>query len=323
MNLASGGTTMAHNGNVEPRLSTLREIGHFGANPGNLGMYAYEPAKRAKKCPAVVVLHGCSQTAAGFDIGSGWSKLAEANGFILICPEQRRANNDQTCFSWFRPEDVTRGRGEVASVSEMIDWAVDNLAVDPASVFICGLSAGGAMTAAMLATYPERFAGGAIIAGLPYGAASSVSEAMDAMFVGKVRDAPKWGDQVRNASNHSARWPKVAIWHGTGDTVVRPINAGELVKQWTNVHEIGAGQPEIDQVDTATRRIWRDADGCECVTDYMIPSMGHGVPVDAVDPPAPFFLPAGISATHRIAEDFGRLAPPKLVRRASRVGLRA
>ena len=38
-----------------------------------------------------------------------------------------------------------------------------------------GLSAGGAMTSVMLATYPEVFAAGAIIAGLPLMAARTIS----------------------------------------------------------------------------------------------------------------------------------------------------
>lgn len=37
------------------------------------------------------------------------------------------------------------------------------------------------MTAAMLASYPEVFKGGAIIAGLPYGSAKTVPEAFDRM----------------------------------------------------------------------------------------------------------------------------------------------
>ena len=323
MDFDPGGPKRADYGTTAASVGTLREIADFGTNPGKLRMYAYEPARRAKTCPAVVVLHGCSQTASGFDIASGWSKLAEENGFLLVYPEQKRSNNEQTCFSWYQPEDVTRGRGEVESIRQMIDRAVTGLGVDAASVFICGLSAGGAMTAAMLAAYPELFAGGAIIAGLPYGAASNVSEALDAMYVGKIKDAPKWGDRVRDASSHAAPWPKVAIWHGTGDSIVKPINAGELVKQWTNVHEVGAEQPEIAQIGTATRRIWRNADGCECVTDYMIPGLGHGVPVDDVDPPAPFFLPAGLSATCQIAEDFGLLDKHRPNRLMSLVGLGA
>ena len=323
MNLAPRGTTRATYGAATTRVSDIRDVENFGSNPGNLRMFVYSPAKRAKRCPAVVVLHGCTQSASGFDIASGWSKLADAGGFVLIYPEQKRSNNDQTCFSWYQPNDVARGEGEVESIRQMVDCAVDDLSVDPTSVFISGLSAGGAMTAAMLATYPELFAGGAIVAGRPYGAASNVSEALDAMFVGKTKDAPKWGDRVRSASNHAASWPKVAVWHGTNDNVVKPINAGELVKQWTNVHGVGAEQPEIDQVGLATRRIWRDADGCECVTDYSLAGLGHGVPVDAVDPPAPFFLPAGMSAVRQIAEDFGLLDKHRPDRRLSLVSLLA
>lgn len=37
------------------------------------------------------------------------------------------------------------------------------------------------MTSVMLATYPDVFAGGAIIAGLPYGAANNVQQAFENM----------------------------------------------------------------------------------------------------------------------------------------------
>ena len=286
----------------------LREVEAFGANPGDLRMHVFEPGQRARRCPAVVVLHGCTQTAAGFDEASGWSRLAERHGFVLIYPEQKRSNNEQGCFSWFLPLDVARDGGEAASIRSMVAWAVDGLSVDAGSVFVCGLSAGGAMACAVLATSPDLVAGGAIIAGLPYGAATGVSDALDAMYVGKVKDAGRWGDLVRTAScGWDGAWPTVSIWHGTRDHVVRPINAGELVKQWTNVHRVGAASPEVDGVGPATRRVWRDDAGRGCVTTYTVPDLGHGVPVDDADPPAPFFIPAGLAATRRIAADFGLL----------------
>ena len=43
--------------------------------------------------------------------------------------------------------------------------------IDTQRIFVTGLSAGGAMTSVMLAIYPEVFAAGAIIAGLPFGVA--------------------------------------------------------------------------------------------------------------------------------------------------------
>ena len=298
-----------------PSAPRLRLVADFGANPGALRCHLYEPACRPRRAPLVVVLHGCGQTAAGFDAASGWSRLAAAHGFLVLYPEQSAGNNAGTCFSWFEPGDVTRGRGEVASIAAMIDWAVAEHGADPAGVHVCGLSAGGAMAAAMLATYPERFAAGAVVAGLPYGAAAGQGEAFDAMFTGRVRDPRRWGDLVRAASDHAGPWPRVAIWFGTADPVVRPINAGELVKQWTDVHGVGRREPLVERVGSAThrsitRRTWHDGEGEPCVIAYSVPDLGHGHPVDEIDPPAPFFLPAGIAATRQIAGDFGLLDRP-------------
>ena len=292
-----------HRSGKASQVPGLRAVDGFGGNPGNLRCHVFVPTERAERAPCVIVLHGCGQTAAGFDAASGWSRLAAEHGFSLIYPEQTYGNNSQTCFSWFEPGG--RGRAEVESIRQMVDWAVTELGAGPA--FVCGLSAGGAMAAAMLAIHPERFAAGAIVAGLPYGAASGAAEAFEAMGGGRVRDARKWGDLVRAASDHAGPWPRVAIWFGTADAMVKPINAGELVKQWTDVHGVGARTPETDRLGPATRRIWRDSAGTACVTAYSVPDLGHGVPVDAVNPPAPFFLPAGLAATRQIAADFGLL----------------
>ena len=53
----------------------------------------------------------------------------------------------------------------------------------------------------MLATYPEMFAGGAIIAGLPFGAAQNVRDALESMRSAPLRTPAQWGDVVRAASD--------------------------------------------------------------------------------------------------------------------------
>ena len=284
----------------------LRDVEDFGTNPGSLRMRLLAPSGLSiRRRPLVVALHGCTQSAAGFARGSGWDRIALAHGAILLLPEQRPANNRKGCFSWFEPHDTRRGEGEVESIRQMIETAIAAHGADPRRVYVTGLSAGGAMTCAMLATYPELFDGGAIVAGLPYGAASNAAEAFDCMFVGRTRETRARGEAVRAAAPAPGRWPALSIWHGTADAVVKPINAGELIKQWTSVHGVSAQVPEEDSIGTTIRRVWRDSGKRACVTEYSVPGLGHGMPVADDVPPAPFFLPAGLSAAEQIARDFG------------------
>jgi feruloyl esterase len=303
-------------------LTVTRE---FGPNPGNLRMLSYVPAGIGRAAPLVVVLHGCKQAAGSYDRGSGWSQLANRFGFALLMPEQRRANNGNGCFNWFQTEDVTRGEGEVASIAAMIRFMLREHRLDARRVFINGLSAGGGMTAAMLATYPELFAGGAIIAGLPYGSATTVHDAFGVMGQGRVRQPTELGDRVRAASQHPGPWPKVSIWQGDADHVVNPANAMELVKQWTDVHGVSIDSAEEQAIGTVSHKIWRGTDGRPAVELYTIPGFGHATPIDPVAalevarcglPTANrYILPAGISSPYLMAESWGLTGRPLTHRR--------
>jgi poly(hydroxyalkanoate) depolymerase family esterase len=292
-------------------MDRLSETTGFGSNPGNLRMLTYLPQALAGSPALVVVLHGCSQTAAGYDHGTGWSTLADRYGFAVLFPEQQRANNPKTCFSWFQPGDTARGQGEALSIRQMVEHMVRAHGIDRSRVYVTGLSAGGAMAAALLAAYPEVFAGGAIIAGLPAGAATNVHEAFETMFNGRTRPAREWGDLVRAASPHRGPWPRVSIWHGSADKTVTPMNAQELVKQWTDVHGLSRTEAETGKVDGYPRRVWRDPSGEALVEEYTITGMAHGAPLApsaAEHPhgaPGPFLLDVGIASSYHIAAFWG------------------
>lgn len=162
----------------------MEEVFFSGANPGGLRMLSYTPENLPAKSPLVVVLHGCTQSGAGYASAAGWLTLADRLGFAVLAPEQTSNNNPNRCFNWFEPEDTQRGKGEAASIHAMITYMIVSRDLDAERVFITGLSAGGAMTAAMLAAYPETFAAGAVIAGLPAGAADSVHRAFAVMRAG-------------------------------------------------------------------------------------------------------------------------------------------
>lgn len=296
---------------VPPRSARLREITNFGTNPGNLLMRAYVPNSVPRMPSLVVALHGCTQTADEFDHGTGWSTLADGLGFVVIYPEQQPSNNPQSCFSWFLPGDATRDCGEALSIRQMIERAIVDFGIDRRRVFVTGLSAGGAMTSVMLATYPETFAGGAIIAGLPYGCAASVKEAFEAMFNERLTSARALGDRVRAASRYQGPWPKLSVWHGSADPTVRQSNAEEIIGQWLNVHGLSARPSHVENLTGHLRRVWHDANGEAMIEAFSICGMAHGVPLATGEGdrncgiPGPFFLDVGISSTHHIAKFWG------------------
>jgi len=287
--------------------TALNSLGDFGSNPGDLRAFFFAPDKLPAGSPLVVVLHGCTQSAAAYDRASGWSHLAQEQGFALLYPEQQRANNAMGCFNWFEPGDTRRGQGEALSIQQMILAVQKTHAIDPQRVFITGLSAGGAMTSTMLATYPEIFAGGAIIAGLPHGAATGMVQAFDRMRGHGLPSQTKLSAALRDASSHTGPWPRISVWHGSADEAVGVGNAEAVVAQWRAVHGLSQSPSDVDRIDHVPHRSWRGADGRVLIEEYIVPGMGHGTPLKtqgegAYGISAPFMLDVGISSTLRIAQ---------------------
>jgi poly(hydroxyalkanoate) depolymerase family esterase len=247
------------------QIEEMEENAEFGSNPGNLGMYSCVPRGLAKSSALVVALHGGQQTARDFDLATGWSALSRKHGFAVMFPEQKCANNSQNCFNWFIEKHVSSDDGEIASICAMVEKMLRDYKLDRSRVFVTGLSAGGAMACALLASFPDLFAAGAIIAGLPYGAVLGPFDAMKAMAFAPGRSSREWGNLVRQASPGQKKWPKISIWHGSHDEVVAPANASAMVRQWIDIHQIDAAGATQDEVDGQARMSWCDGSGAVVV----------------------------------------------------------
>ncbi|WP_395104223.1 alpha/beta hydrolase family esterase [Actinomadura sp. SCN-SB] len=284
------------------RAASLVRVTSFGSNPGNLAMFSYRPDGLPGGRPLVVLLHGCTQNATGYFTNSGWREFADQFGFALVLPQTSSVNNISSCFNWFQTGDTTRGQGEAASVRSMVSYAVANYGTDPSRVYVSGLSAGGAMSAVMLATYPDVFAAGSVAAGIPYRCAVSLLQASGCQLGATTRTPQQWGDLVRNAfPGYSGPYPRVAIWHGQSDFTVVPSNGRQLRDQWTNVRGVSRTPTSTQSLTGGTTLT---VYGSDDVRLYEIAGMGHGLPIDpggAADQcgsTAAYFLDTICSAYH-------------------------
>jgi poly(hydroxyalkanoate) depolymerase family esterase len=260
----------------------LTQVTGFGSNPGNIQMYEYAPANLAANAPLVVALHGCGQNASDYFAHSGWQKYADQYGFALVFPQQTTFNSLTTCFQWYDSTKDTRGRGEAASVVSMVDHAVAQYGSDTGRVYVTGLSGGGGMTADLLADYPDVFAGGAVDSGLPAQCATTIIASSACQFGTVALSPAQWGAKVRGSDpGYAGPWPKVAIWQGTADFTVSPLNGPSLVSQWTNVHGISQTASSTQSLPGGTTlRTYNDASGNPAVEFYSIAGMGHGLAVN-------------------------------------------
>jgi feruloyl esterase len=105
------------------------------------------------------------------------------------------------------------------------------------------------------------------------------------------------------------------------------MNAGETVKQWTDVHGLSSAPTKRDRLDGHVREIWRDAAGLDAVESITVAGLAHGTPLAAGAGPSqcgqagPFLIEAGISSTWHIARFFGLTADAAL-KSADRPGVR-
>jgi poly(hydroxyalkanoate) depolymerase family esterase len=200
----------------------------------------------------------------------------------LVLAEQSGENNHGRCFNWFRPDHVRRDAGEALSIRQMAAAGVARFGSDPERVFIAGLSAGGAMAAALLAAYPDVFAAGAVVAGLPVGAASSTSEALRRMAeAGPAQSRTAWAALARRAApaDFAGPWPRLSIWHGEADRVVDPANARLLAEQWSELHGLANMVAATDPTGIR-REVWGRS-RLPAVELWTLPGVAHAWPEGA------------------------------------------
>jgi poly(hydroxyalkanoate) depolymerase family esterase len=221
--------------------------------------YAGEPA------PLIVMLHGCKQNPDDFAAGTGMNALAEEQGCLVAYPAQAKNANGSNCWNWFQANDQRRGRGEPAIIAAITQQVMRDYKVDPARVYVAGLSAGGAMAAILASEYPDLYKAAGIHSGLPTGAAHDVASAFAAMKSGA---APK---------TQSGASVPVIVFHGDRDKTVHPQNGRDVLAQQAGP-QAGAATTEKGSAPNGrsyTRAIHRNASGKLMAEHWTVHGSGH------------------------------------------------
>lgn len=263
----------------------LTEVTDFGSNPGRLQMFTYVPQGLRAGAPLVVMLHGCAQRASDVDDETGWTQMADTYRFAMVFPQTTFVDplGFIPCFRAYDSGHNRRGVGEALSVKQMVDWMQRNQAVDPQRIYVSGISSGAFMTSVMMASYPDVFAAGAIFSGIPYRCVDRYIDLARCAVIGRSRTPRQWGDLVRSAyPGYRGPYPRVSIWHGTWDVVVRESNAAELVKQWTNVNGVDQTADEYNLLSGYPHAVYKTAGGEPRVEHYTLTLGGHAIQVNPV-----------------------------------------
>ena len=241
--------------------------------------------------PLVVMLHGCTQDPDQFAAGTQMNALAETENFLVMYPAQTSTANQNKCWNFFEPTSQTRGSGEPALIAGMVNQVKSNYSVNDDAVFVTGLSAGGAMTAVMGATYPDVFKAIGVGAGLMYKAATDMTGAFTAMSSGSSNSPITTAQTAYNAMGSNKAIVPTIVFHGTSDYTVSPTNGNQVITQFAEINDlVDDGSSNNSVNDTAdqtisvpangskrayTRYVYNDASGNPLLEKYTVTSMGH------------------------------------------------
>jgi poly(hydroxyalkanoate) depolymerase family esterase len=257
-------------------LDHFQVFNNFGDNPGELTASYLSPSKHTKSL--VVLLHGCVQRGQALAKQSGFLALAKQHNFTLLLPQQSPKNNVKSCFNWFSEQDTAKDQGEVLSIKNMI------IALKAQSeferVYIAGLSAGGAMTSAILTHYPELFSAGAVIAGLPYPCANDLAKAISCMRNGPSQSSVELARLAMQGNEAVEQWPRLIVITGNNDNVVNPKNSQHLALQWSKLSKNSLAIVKTSQVDYR-QTLWQSNEEPPQVKLVEINGISHGVTVNS------------------------------------------
>lgn len=267
----------------------------YSNTKGTLSYKLYTPAGgRARPRDLVVVLPGAGETYDDAATRSRWNTVAARLDFVVAYPEQSLAYNSSREWDWGTASTEGRANREVSLIAGITRTVTTRLHLDPRRVFVMGISAGAGMAGAMVAAFPELYAGLGIEAGCPFDnagcAGSSVTADQSAAAILKAEGARRRSIPVFNE-------------YGSADPIAIGVSSKDVIPSWLTVDDTldnGHDDGSVSR-DPSDSRIelpalpakpysvteFRDHRGCELGENWVVHAESHawagGEQTDAQD----------------------------------------
>ncbi len=220
--------------------------------------------------PLVISMHGGAGWPALQEEMSGWSRLAEAEGFIVVYPAGIK-------YAGPRGWRVSRGPGlhkDVRFIADLIDVLSASYSIDPSRIFADGLSNGAGMAYVLSCALDDRIAAVGMVAAchtLPWSWCTSTRPVPMIAFHGTADPiTPYHGG--RSWVTPRKTLPDIAGW----------------AESWAQRNQCQANPVESAAAPDVNRREYTDCAGGAAVVLYTIRGGGHSWP--GGEPPPEWFV---------------------------------
>ncbi len=106
----------------------------------------------------LIALHGFGGSGSGMEGYTGFSALADRQGFIAAYPDSRGPQ-------WAIHDGTARGAEDIEFIKRLIDDTEERFCINPSRVFVAGVSNGGGEAARLACALSDKVLGVALVAG--------------------------------------------------------------------------------------------------------------------------------------------------------------
>ena len=272
-----------------------------------------------QRVPLIVMLHGCRQDAEDFAVGTRMNVLAEREAFLVLYPEQRLGANSLNCWNWFEPPNQERGSGEPSIIAGATEKVIAEYNIDGARVYVAGMSAGGAMSSIMGATYPDLYAAIGVHSGLEYKAADDNRAVLAVQNAGGPDPHRQGYYAFLSSIRAEARVLPTLVFHGEDDALVNVVNAHQTLSQWAQTNDYADDRSDNDSITAEPsdvlgeqtpegyhygRHVYENPQGDVIMEKWIIEELGHAW--SGGDAEGSYADPNGPDASEEVVRFFGQ-----------------